>query len=276
MEKVSYYPGCSLEGTARDYSESIHAVCRELGIGLDELADWSCCGASSAHSIDHKASIDLPRRNLVIADRAGRDLVVPCPLCYNRLKAAEKDAASGERRVRIWDLANYMGREEVLNVIKGKVTKPLAGIRAVCYYGCMSSRPPKITDADDCENPMSMDRILACLGAEVVPWSYKTDCCGASHAIPRQDLVFELVGRLYQRAMAAGANCIAVSCQMCQANLDMYQDKINQAMGTDYYLPVLYFTELIGLAMGHRDVSTWFSRHFVDPTALLTQAGLAL
>ena len=274
MEKVSYYPGCSLEGTARDYSESIHAVCRELGIILHELADWNCCGASSAHSIDHRAAIELPRRNLTIAERTGQDLVAPCPLCYNRLKVAEKEAHFGEQRVRIWDLANFMGREETLKVLKGKVVKPLAGIRAVCYYGCMASRPPKITDAADCENPMSMDRILACIGAEVVPWSYKTDCCGASLAVPRQDLVFELVARLYQRAVAAGARCIVVSCQMCQSNLDLYQDKINQAMKTDYYLPVLYFTELMGLAMGHGDVMTWFSRHFVNPAALLAKAGL--
>ncbi len=275
MEKVSYYPGCSLEGTARDYSESIHAICQELGIGLEELVDWNCCGASSAHSIDHKASIGLPERNLAIARGAGRDLVVPCPLCYNRLKTAEKAKADVAGAIRIWDLANFVGRDEVLAMIKAKVGRPLVGTKAVCYYGCMSSRPPRITDADDCENPMSMDRILECLGVEVMPWSHKTDCCGASHAIPRLDLVMELVGTLYEEAVAAGANCIAVSCQMCQANLDMYQDKINRAKRTDYYLPVFYFTELVGLAMGHRDSRTWFSRHFVDPGAFLAKAGLA-
>ncbi|MEW6326470.1 MAG: CoB--CoM heterodisulfide reductase iron-sulfur subunit B family protein [Thermodesulfobacteriota bacterium] len=275
MKDVSYYPGCSLEGTARDYRESIHAVCQGLGIGLEELPDWNCCGASSAHSINHKAAIALSERNLIIAERVGRDMVVPCPLCYNRLKTAEKARAHIKGRIKIWDLADYMGRDEILAEIESKVTRPLSGLKAVCYYGCMSSRPPRVTDVADCENPMSMDNILERLGVEVIPWSHKTDCCGASHAIDRPDLVFDLVGKLYKRAIQSGANCIAVSCQMCQANLDMYQDRISHARKTAYYLPVLYFTELVGLAMGHGDAGTWFARHFVDPARLLNEAGIA-
>lgn len=276
MKKVSYYPGCSLEGTAKDYSESIHAVCESLGIGLEELADWNCCGATAAHSIDQRASVALPGRNLTIAERLGYDMVVPCPLCFNRLKTAEKEKIPFEGKIRIWDLANFMSQEDILDLIKAKVTRPLTGIKAVCYYGCMSSRPPRITDADNCENPMSMDRILERLGAEVIPWSYKTDCCGASHVIARPDVVYQLVRKLYEKAIAAGANCIVVSCQMCQANLDMYQDRVGRELKTDYYLPVLYFTELIGLALGHGDANTWFSRHFVDPTRLLAEAGVAV
>lgn len=276
MKRVSYYPGCSLEGTARDYSESIQAACQELGIDLEELADWNCCGATAAHSIDQEAAIALSGRNLALASRMGYDLVVPCPLCFNRLKTAEKAKAHVEEGIRIWDLANFMSQEDILDLIKAKVIRPLTGIKAVCYYGCMSSRPPQITDADNCENPMGMDRILERLGAEVFPWSYKTDCCGASHAIARPDLVFQLVRKLYEKAIAAGANCIAVSCQMCQANLDMYQDKICREFGTEYYLPIIYFTELIGLAMGHGGARTWFSRHFVDPTRLFAKAGLAV
>lgn len=274
MKKVSYYPGCSLEGTARDYSESIHAVCRELGIDLEELEDWNCCGATAAHSIDHEASIDLAERNLTIAERAGHDLVVPCPLCFNRLKTAEKARSSYKGKTRILDLADFMSRDDILDLIESRVTRPLSGIKAVCYYGCMSSRPPGITDAANCENPTSMDRIMERLGAEVIPWSFKTDCCGASHVIAREDIVFELVKGLYEKADAAGANCIVVSCQMCQANLDMYQEKICQKFETEYYLPVIYFTELIGLAMAHRGVKTWFSRHFVEPTGLLMKVGM--
>ncbi len=276
MKKVSYYPGCSLEGTARDYSESIHAVCGELGIDLDELEDWNCCGATAAHSIDHEASIDLAERNLIIAERAGHDLVVPCPLCFNRLKTAEKAKSSYKGKTSIFDLADFMSRDDILDLIESRVTRPLSGIKAVCYYGCMSSRPPGITDAAACENPTSMDRIMERLGAEVIPWSFKTDCCGASHVIAREDIVLELVKGLYEKADAAGANCIAVSCQMCQANLDMYQEKICQKFETEYYLPVIYFTELIGLAMAHRRVKTWFSRHFVDPARLLAEAGLSV
>ena len=281
--KVSYYPGCSLEGSARDYRESVEGVCKRLGIELVELEDWNCCGATAAHSMKHRASIELPGRNLVLAENAGSDLVAPCPMCFNRLKAAEKallKEPAGHYRytikgnVRIWDLADFMAREEVLEIIASKVTNPLKGVKAVCYYGCMTSRPPKITDAKNCENPVSMDRILERLGAEAIDWPYKTDCCGASHVVDRPDMVFKMVGKLYQRALEAGANCIVVSCQMCQANLDIYQDKIGEQMGTAVYLPIIYFTELVGLAMKERRVETWLSRHFVDPLKFLGDQGL--
>ena len=272
-----------MEASARDYEESVKGVCTALGIELVELPDWSCCGATAAHSLHHRASIELPGRNLVIAEKAGYDLVAPCPMCFNRLKAAEKallKEEAGQYRYaiqgknKIWDLADFMAQDKILSLIASKVTNPLKGIRAVCYYGCMSSRPPKITDARNCENPMSMDRILQQLGAEVIDWAYKTDCCGASHVVARPDLVFHMVGRLYKRAMEAGANCIVVSCQMCQANLDIYQDKIGQLMEMTVDLPIIYFTELIGLAIKERDVENWLSRHFVDPLKLLGKQDL--
>jgi heterodisulfide reductase subunit B len=281
--KISYYPGCSLEASARDYEESIEGVCTALGIELVELPDWSCCGATAAHSLHHRASIELPGRNLAIAENAKHDLVAPCPLCFNRLKTAEKalldDRAGHYRyaiqgRTKIWDLADFIAQDEILSVIAPKVTNPLEGIRAVCYYGCMSSRPPKVTDAEHHEYPMSMDRILRQLGAEVIDWAYKTDCCGASHVVARPDMVFKMVGRLYERALQAGANCIAVSCQMCQANLDIYQDKIGELLGITVDLPIIYFTELIGLAIKEREVENWLSRHFVDPLKLLGKQNL--
>ncbi len=281
--KVSYYPGCSLEASARDYQESIEGVCKRLGIELVELEDWNCCGATAAHSLNHRASVELPGRNLVIAERGETDLVAPCPLCFNRLKAAEKALLNGENghyrytiegRVKIWDLADFMAQEKVLDLIESKVTNRLEGIKAVCYYGCMSSRPPKVTDAENCENPMSMDKILTRLGAEPIDWAYKTDCCGASHVIDRPDIVFKMVGKLYERALDVGANCIVVSCQMCQANLDVYQDKIGEELDRMFELPIIYFTELIGLAMKDRHVETWLSRHFVDPLKLLGEQKL--
>lgn len=281
--KVSYYPGCSLEASARDYEESIEGVCEALGIELVELEDWNCCGATAVHSLHHRASVELPGRNLVIAEKAEHDLVAPCPMCFNRLKTAEKAILKEEAgqyrytiegKTKIWDLADFMAQDKILSLIEPKVANPLEGIRAVCYYGCMSSRPPKITDAKNCENPMSMDKILGKLGAEVIDWAYKTDCCGASHVVARPDMVFKMVGRLYERALEAGANCIVVSCQMCQANLDVYQDKIGEEMGITVDLPIIYFTELIGLAMKERDVENWLSRHFVDPIEFLSKQNL--
>ena len=180
--KVAYYPGCSLRGTARDYAASLEAVCESLGIELAELDGWSCCGATAAHSVDFRGSIHLAGRNLALAEKGGlENLVVPCPLCFNRLKTAEKELLSERRhayevalagnRVQIWDLANFLAGEPILEIIRERAVQALQGIKAVCYYGCMASRPPGITGEADYENPMSMDRIVEALGAEGLPWS---------------------------------------------------------------------------------------------------------
>lgn len=282
--QVSYYPGCSLEHSARDYNESIFGVARLLGLELAEVDDWNCCGATAAHSINDYLALALPARNLVRAERQGRDVVVPCALCFNRLKAAEK-ALRGNKakalgleyqgKIKVWDLLDYLTQPAMLAVIKEKLVKPLQGLKAVAYYGCLVARPPKITDhQEDYEDPQNMDRLLKLLGADPYPWSYKTDCCGAGFTISRPDIIDTLVQRLYDRALEAGAECFVVSCQMCQANLDLPQERISRQAGKQYYLPVLYFTELLGLALGHPEVRTWLSRHFVDPEPLLRRRGL--
>jgi heterodisulfide reductase subunit B len=283
--KVTYYPGCSLEGTARDYADSIHELCGLLGIELEEVPDWNCCGATAAHSINHQASIELAGRNLrQAAQLDSRDLLVPCPLCFNRLKTAAKTLqgeARGHYRVElnapipsIWDAANFMASDAILPEITAKVQMPLKDLKVVCYYGCMASRPPKMTDAADCENPQSMDRLVTTLGAEVLAWPYKTDCCGASLALSRPDMVHQLVGKLYDMAVRVGAQAIVVSCQMCQANLDLYQDKIEATWGKKFGLPILYFSELVGLACRLPGVKAGLARHFVDPLPLLSNLGL--
>jgi len=273
--QVSYYPGCSLEGTAADYAASISAVAPLLGVELLELEDWNCCGASAAHSLNHELAVALPGRNLALARKRGLDVVVPCALCFNRLKAAEKEMAEpAARPVRIWDLLDFLTQETFLTQVSRRLVKPLTGLKAVAYYGCLSARPPQITDKPDWENPTAMDRLLEVLGAEALDWSYKTDCCGAGLAVARPDIIDTLVGRLYDRALAAGAECFVVSCQMCQANLDLTQSRISEKTGKRYYLPVLYFTELLGLALGHPEAAGWLSRHLVDPRPLLTGKGL--
>jgi heterodisulfide reductase subunit B len=283
--KVTYYPGCSLEGTARDYADSIHELCGLLGIELEEVPDWNCCGATAAHSIHHQASIELAGRNLrQAAQLDSRDLLVPCPLCFNRLKTAAKTLQGEERghyRVEldspipsIWDAANFMASDAILPEITAKIQIPLKDLKVVCYYGCMASRPPKMTDAADCENPQSMDRLVTTLGAEVLAWPYKTDCCGASLALSRPDMVHQLVGKLYDMAVRVGAQAIVVSCQMCQANLDLYQDKIEATWGKKFGLPILYFSELVGLACRLPGVKAGLARHFVDPLPLLSNLGL--
>lgn len=278
--KVSYYPGCSLEGTAADYAASIAGVTPLLDLELAELEDWNCCGASAAHSLSHQLSFELPARNLALARKAGRDLVVPCALCFNRLKAAEKQEARAENAatvppgVKIWDLLDFLTQKPFLSTLGKKLARPLTGLKAVGYYGCLGSRPPAITDKTDWENPQDLERLLQVLQAEPLDWSYKTDCCGAGLAMARPDIIDTLVGRLYERALAAGAECFVVACQMCQANLDLTQARISKKAGKDYYLPVFYFTELMGLALGHPKAQDWLARHLVDPRPLLRAKGL--
>ncbi|MFI5330939.1 MAG: CoB--CoM heterodisulfide reductase iron-sulfur subunit B family protein [Desulfobaccales bacterium] len=275
--KVSYYPGCSLEGTAADYAASIAAVTPLLGLELAELEDWNCCGASAAHSLNHQLSVELPARNLALAREQGRDVVVPCALCFNRLKAAEKAQQGREEtlgNIKIWDLLDFLTQASFLSLLGKKVVRPLTGLKAVGYYGCLASRPPAITDKADWENPEDLERLLQVLQAEPLDWSYKTDCCGAGLSMSRPDIIDTLVGRLYDRALAAGAECFVVACQMCQANLDLSQARISKKLNKDYYLPVFYFTELIGLALGHPEAQGWLARHLVDPRPLLQEKGL--
>lgn len=280
--KVSYYPGCSLEGTAADYAASIDAITPLMGVELAELEDWNCCGASAAHSLNHLLAVELPARNLALARQAGLDVVVPCALCFNRLKAAEKEAqahataaaAGPGQDVKIWDFLDFLTQEAFLATLAKRVARPLTGLKTVAYYGCLSARPPAITDKADWENPMALDRLLTILQADSLDWSYKTDCCGAGLAMARPDLIDALVARLYDRALAAGAECFVVACQMCQANLDMTQGRISKNSGKNYYLPVFYFTELMGLALGHSEAAKWLARHMVDPRPLLRDKGL--
>lgn len=277
--KVTYYPGCSLEGTARDYADSIEGVCRAMQIELEEIPDWNCCGATAAHCINHKAGIDLPGRNLMLAGQLqNSEMVVPCPLCFNRLKSAlhEIKGNGGGYRTklaseppRIWDLANFFATDEMLAELGSGVKRPLKGLKVVSYYGCMASRPPEITGATDYENPQSIDRIVKALGADSIDWPYKTDCCGASLMISRPDMGFKTCAKILEMAKRFGAQALVVSCQMCQVNLDMYQEKIEAEMSKFFRLPVIYFTELIGLAYELPGVSEWLSKHFVDPVPLL-------
>jgi heterodisulfide reductase subunit B len=282
--KVTYYPGCSLEGTAVDYAASIAGIASQLDVQLVELFDWNCCGASSAHSLSHHLALHLPARNLLLAEKAGRDVVVPCALCFNRLKTAEKalQGPEGEELglayhggIKILDLLDYLTQTAFLKALASKVTAPLMNLRAVCYYGCLVARPPAVTDKSDCENPRNMERLLKVLGVKPIDWSFKTDCCGAGLAVARPDIIDTLVQRLYERALEAKAECFVVSCQMCQANLDLSQERISRKFGKDYYLPVFYFTELIGLALGHPEAPKWLAQHLVDPMPLLKMKGLA-
>ncbi len=282
--EVSYYPGCSLHGMAAEYDESIRSVCRTLEVELAELADWNCCGASSAHFLDDDLAVGLAARNMLIAEREGRELLIPCAACFQRLKHADKQlrtdagrwtAEPYQGKARLLHVNEFFDRPELIRAVRGKVTRPLAGLAGVAYYGCLSQRPPKVTDSRQPENPTSMDDLLRAIGMEVRPWSYKTDCCGGSLAVARTDLVRKLSGDLFEAAVEAGAQCVVTDCPLCQANLDTRQAEIEAERAKRFGLPVFYVTELMALAFGDRGAERWWKKHFVDPRPLLERKGLA-
>lgn len=283
MVEVSYYPGCSLHGMAAEYDESVRAVCEALHIDLVELDDWNCCGASSAHFADDHLAIALPARNMTIAQRAGRDVLVPCSACFQRLKHADKVLKEDPARwiegpyqgkVEVFHVNEFFDRPELIGQIEQTVCRPLAGLAAVPYYGCLSQRPPKITGARSPENPTSMDDLMRAIGMEVRPWSYKTDCCGASLTLTRTDVVRRLSGDLFEAAAEAGAECLVTDCPMCQSNLDTRLAEIEAERGRHFGLPVFYVTELMALAFGDQRAPRWWKKHFVDPKPLLESKGL--
>ncbi len=288
MMRYAYFPGCSLHSTAADYDRSARAVCGRLGIELAEIPDWNCCGASSAHMTDERLALALPARNLAAAEKEGLDVVAPCAACFNRLKITWHEVRHGEAAKLLADLGiEYTGRSGVKSLLEviardygaeklaGQVVRSLEGLKVACYYGCLLVRPQEIMDFDDVENPTVMDGLMEALGAEPVPWSHKTECCGASLALSRSDLVASLVGRILAAAKEAGADALVTACPLCQANLDMRQREAARAAGEDFNLPVYYFTDLVGLALGLGPAELDLGKKMVDAVGPLRARELA-
>jgi heterodisulfide reductase subunit B len=280
--RYTYYPGCTSETTAIEFGRSTEVVCEALDLELNELDDWNCCGASSAHSLDHELALSLPGRNVAIAQEAGLDIVIPCPACYQHCRDADikmrDDEAWREKMERLLNfryegearprhLLEVMSRDLDEDALKEKIIKPLERLKVVSYYGCVLVRPPELTGWDDPEHPMTMDRLMAALGAEIVDWSYKVDCCGASMTLSRGEIVKVLSTKIVEGAIDAGADCIVSACGMCEINLDTRQ-------AAEREVPIFYFTELMALAMGLPQVEKWLGKHSVDPRPLLRERGL--
>ncbi len=281
--EFSYYPGCTSHSTSVEYSLSSEAVLRALGVELLEIEDWNCCGAAAAHSLNRLLSLCLPARNIAKTQERGLPLVVPCAGCFNNLKGAETALKKrGELAGQVEKIVGfkYSNETEILALIdvvvnrigmekvKEKVTRPLSGLKVASYYGCALVRNPKITQLDDAENPRYMDRVMEALGATPVEWSYKTECCGADLALTHGGTVVEMVNRIVEMAGEAGADCIACSCGLCQANLEMRQKRKGEGVS------VFYFTELMGLAMGLKGENRWWKKHMSDPTRPLRSLNL--
>jgi len=280
--KVSYYPGCSLHATGKEYDQSVKAVSDALGIELQEVDDWSCCGASSAHMTNFKLSVALPARNIIAAQKDGLDVMVPCAACFNRFKSAqhhlERDAslkaeiegmigAQYNASVSVRNPIDIIYNDIGLERLGEAVTKRLGGLKPVSYYGCLLLRPPEVCRFDDYENPYMLDGIMNALGADARNWSCKTDCCGGSLTLSKTQIVVHLVDKMMQMAAEAGANCIVTACPVCFANLDTRASERGR-------IPVFYFTEIIALALGLKGPEAWFKMHNVDPRPLLTSLGL--
>ncbi|MBI4669144.1 MAG: CoB--CoM heterodisulfide reductase iron-sulfur subunit B family protein [Elusimicrobia bacterium] len=290
-EAIAYYPGCSLHSTAKEYDESLRAVFTKLGVELKEPEGWICCGASSAHSVDELLAAALPAQNLqLIEDMGAKEVAIPCAACFLRFKTSVYDMKQSkhlEGKVaetigkKYGDTVTIRHPVEILekmfaNGAKNQIKKDLGKIKLACYYGCMLTRPPKVTQFDDCEDPQTMDRLLKQLGAETLVWSYKTDCCGASLALSEPDVVVKLSRDILADARACGAEAIVTACQLCQANLDTRQGQIAKKFNENFNLPILYFSQLVGLALGLEPGKLGFDKHLVDPKPLLRKYGLLL
>jgi len=294
--RYAFYPGCTLHSTGVEFGRSTDAVCQVLGIELVEIPDWSCCGASSAHSMDHTLFLALPARNLAQAQQVGlADLAIPCAACYSRLAVADlalrEDGAfraqmeetlgfTYEGRVRPRNLLDIVANDFDTEELTAKVSRPLKGLKVVSYYGCLLVRPPKVTGRwDDPEHPQAMDRVLALMGAEPVGWSYGVDCCGGSLTLNRSDVTVHLVDKLAAAAHEAGADALVTACPMCMANVDGRQlfrggSPVPRKPRPDYKpLPIFYFTELMAMAYG-RPWGKVLGKHMVDPRPLLKRLDL--
>lgn len=286
---IAYYPGCSLHSMAHEYDISARLVSEHLGVDLREVPDWNCCGATAAHSLNHKLALGLNTRNLnLVKDMKLDRITTPCAGCFSRLKTASlelKDPAmreslqdlgiisEGAEAVQVAHLLQVMMEEVGLDKIEQNVVKPLKGMKLAAYYGCLITRPRAVVQFDDPEQPVSLDNLLQALGAETVEWSHKAECCGGGFAASDTAIVVDLGGQVLEAARQAGAQALVVACPMCQANLDTRQQAIEADRGQKYDLPIIYFTQLMGLAFGFTPKQVGLQRLFVSPDKLLASHG---
>jgi heterodisulfide reductase subunit B len=282
---IAYYPGCSLHSTAPEFDTSTRTVCEALDMTLIEPKGWVCCGSSAAHRADPAEALRLPMVNLSIIEQSGfSEVTMPCAMCFSRHKFAQHEIRHDEQhKAEVEEALDYSYQDTVhvstlieaihdhvgAEAVSERIEKPLNGLRVACYYGCLLTRPPEVTGVEHPENPTDMDELMAALGAEVVDWSYKTNCCGAGLSLTRPEIVLELSSAIIEHAREAGAEVIAVACPMCHANLDARQFQ----MGLEAPVPVLYFTQLMALALGLSEKDAALNKNLVDPRPVLKSKG---
>ena len=282
--RIAYYPGCSLHSLSSELDHSAKAVFKELGVDLYEPGGWTCCGSSPAHSTDHFLATMMPIQNLALVEQGGfKEVLAPCIACYARFKTAQFDIAKDaelkrevdtkigyayQDRVTVKSLLDVLDERVGLDTIARHVKKPLRDLKVVSYYGCLMTRPPKVTHADHPENPMGMDRIVEKLGATALDWSYNTDCCGGSLSLTRTEIVLNLVRKILDNARAVGADIVVTACPLCHVNLDTRQ----AALHLDKPIPILFITQLMGLAFGLEPHALSLEKHMVDTRGVIARA----
>lgn len=288
MKKYAYFPGCSLEKMALSYHNSTLETTRKLGVELKELEDWNCCGATAYFHVDELLAYTLCARNLAIAERENLDLVAPCSGCYKNMYFARAHLKSdldlaehinyaleednlkftGSSAVRhlIEVFVNDVGLEE----IKTKVIQPLDGLRVAPYYGCQILRPRK--DHEDVEQPRFFEDLLSAIGAVPIEFPLKLRCCGGALIITSRPSALSMVRNLLQSAVDSGAAVIATACPLCQVNLECYQKQVNQEFGIELSIPVMYFTQLMGLAFGVDPKNLGIGSELVSTRPILSYA----
>lgn len=273
--QYSYFPGCSLHSTAKEYDNSIHLVAETLGFSLEEINGWVCCGASSVGAISTELEESLGIKNLALAARLNNpDLVCPCAACFNRMANTNRLINEGKiesdnyhGNVKVRHLLDILVNDIGLSKIKEKVNRNI-DLSVVCYYGCLLVRPRSF---DNQENPESMDLLVQGIGCHSKPWGYKTECCGSDLSLSRTDIVLKLVYDILNEARDHGAEAIIVACPLCQSNLDFRQSQIEKKYNTRFDLPILYFTELMALSFGIAPKRIGLAQHIVSVNHLLNR-----
>jgi heterodisulfide reductase subunit B len=285
----SYYPGCSLHASAKEYDESTQGLFKALKIGLQEVPDWLCCGATPAHNVDELLSLSLCAKNLELSQPVEGDLAVACAACFSRLKTAQHKLEENDEKRRqvayaldaplaldkpVKHLLEILAKDYGLERLEAAMQKPLTGLKVACYYGCLLTRPPEVPELDCIEAPTIMERVIGAAGAETVAWSHRLECCGANFTLSRPGVVLKLSGDILASAKRAGADCIMVACPLCHGNLDIRQAEIEEASGEKFGMPVFYMTQLLALAAGIAPKKLGFGSMMVSPLPLLKEKQL--
>ena len=266
MKQYAYYPGCSLESLAMSYHVSSIEAARELGVELKEIEDWNCCGATAYFHVDELLAYTLVARNLALAEKENLDFVAPCSGCYKNAYftnaylqqdpdlaehinfALEEDNLHISGPINVRHLIEVFIEDVGFEEIKKRVSRPLTNLRVAPYYGCQLVRPKK--DSEDVENPQFFEELLSAIGADPVEYGSKTRCCGGSLIITNREAALDMVYKLLQDAANREADVIATTCPLCNVNLELYQKQVNREFGTEFSIPIMYFTQLLGLALG--------------------------